>query len=244
MASVLQLRALVEELRQQRALVTPEDLELRRRGRFCSGLPLDELLGGGFPLGRMVELTGTRGALGTAIAWALLARATTEGFASALVDYADAFEPHSAADGGVQLERLLWCRPPTLKTAARSTDVLLASKAFSLVVLDLGFNRGGELPFATWARLARRAEMASILLVVLAHFRGLGTFAAASLRASCLRAQFQGRGPGRTFDQLRVRFALTRNKLGLPPGAVDVSLRAPRHVVSPPERSQPERKAR
>jgi hypothetical protein len=52
------------------------------------------------------------------------------------VDLADAFDPISASESGVSLERLLWVRPRSEDEALRSCDRLLQTEGFELVVFD------------------------------------------------------------------------------------------------------------
>jgi recombination protein RecA len=71
---------------------------------------VDVLLGGGFPRGSLVELCG-RGSSGrTSLYLALLAQATGQQQACALVDVSDSLDPMSMAATGVDLARLLWVR--------------------------------------------------------------------------------------------------------------------------------------
>ena len=71
---------------------------------------VDVLLGGGFPRGSLVELCG-RGSSGrTSLYLALLAQATVQQQACALVDVSDSLDPISLAAAGVDLARLLWVR--------------------------------------------------------------------------------------------------------------------------------------
>ena len=70
---------------------------------------LDRLLGGGFPLGSVCELTGLDGSGRSSIMLSLLASASPEG-ACAYLDASDTFSPQNAASSGVQLNNLLWVR--------------------------------------------------------------------------------------------------------------------------------------
>ncbi len=70
---------------------------------------LDSLLGGGFPLGSVCEVTGPDGSGRSSIALSLLASASTEG-ACAYIDVSNTFSPRSAAAAGVELANLLWVR--------------------------------------------------------------------------------------------------------------------------------------
>ncbi|MBS2027466.1 MAG: hypothetical protein JST54_06120 [Deltaproteobacteria bacterium] len=240
-----ELGALLLELRGH-GLLGAEELRQRRPTRASTGFAaLDALLGGGLPQGRVIELAGNATSAATAIAIRLLARWTTEGWPCALVDRPFNFDPRSASEAGVELSRLLWCRPNQLAHAARAADVVLGSGAFPLVVLDLvpppappgPRKRERLLAEGAWVRLARRAEASRATLVVLSDGRGgPGAMAAATLQPVKQRARFLGQGPGRTFEGLSITISLQRNKLGLPPGTAELELGAPAHF---PARVEP-----
>ncbi|RIK98478.1 MAG: recombinase RecA, partial [Proteobacteria bacterium] len=81
--------------------------------RFATRIgAVDALLGGGFPRGRVSEITGPPSSGRTSLVLALLAAATRDGETTAVVDAADAFDPASARAAGVDLGRVLWARPP------------------------------------------------------------------------------------------------------------------------------------
>ena len=88
---------------------------------------LDALLGGGFPLGSLCEITGPECSGRSATAFSLLATATNEG-ACAYLDASDSFSPHSAAAAGVLLRNLLWVRfglsSPGLQPGKSATPVM------------------------------------------------------------------------------------------------------------------------
>lgn len=81
---------------------------------------LDDLLGGGIPVGALTELVGQEGSGRTSLATSSLAGSTGTGGVCAWVDVADVFDPLSAATGGVDLERLLWVRCSAGEQARRS----------------------------------------------------------------------------------------------------------------------------
>ena len=91
----------------------------------CGVTELDELLGGGFPRGSLVELCGPASSGRTSVAFSLLAQATERQEACAFVDVSDSLDPLSLAAAGVELPRLLWIRcgesgdgKPDLKASA------------------------------------------------------------------------------------------------------------------------------
>lgn len=130
--------------------------------------PFDRLQGGGLARGSLVELTGTRSSGRFALALAALAAATRAGEAAALVDLGDHLEPKSAEAAGLDLRRLLWVRPRSLKEAVMAAEMVL-SAGFAVVTLDLGTSPQPlhRVPASVWVRLARAAETHSCALLLL-----------------------------------------------------------------------------
>jgi hypothetical protein len=156
----------------------------------------DTLLGGGLPRGKMVELTGRKSSVGRfAITTSALAAATSMGEAAVLVDLGDHFDPQVAEADGVDLRRLLWIRPKTLKQAVMSVE-MIAATGFQLVVLDLGLPpvRGRRAPDAAWVRLARTAEAHGTAMLISSPYPVTGTASEAVIVAERTRMQWLGRG--------------------------------------------------
>ncbi|MEP7367101.1 MAG: hypothetical protein ABI972_27900 [Acidobacteriota bacterium] len=90
------------------------------------------------PRGGMTEITGSRSSGRTAMVHAILATATTQGESCALVDCSDAFHPASAADNGVELDRIFWVRcQGRPDRALKAADWILHAGGFGVVLLDL-----------------------------------------------------------------------------------------------------------
>ncbi len=87
---------------------------------------LDNLLGGGFPLGSVCELTGPDGSGRSSIMLSLLEGASVEG-ACAYIDVSDTLSPQNAASAGVKLNNLLWVR----FTASKRPEVSPATASMS-----------------------------------------------------------------------------------------------------------------
>ncbi|HYM61894.1 MAG TPA: hypothetical protein VEZ11_13505 [Thermoanaerobaculia bacterium] len=157
--------------------------------------PFDALLGGGLPRGKMIELAGRRSTGRFSIAMAALAAATSMGEAAALVDLGDHFDPQVAEANGVDLVRLLWIRPYTLKQAVMSVE-MIAATGFQLVVLDAGLHpiRGRRVPDAAWVRLARTAEAHGGAMLVSTPYPLTGTSSEALVFAESARASWLGHG--------------------------------------------------
>lgn len=154
---------------------------------------LDTALGGGLPRGHLSELVGPASTGITSLVQRFLGNVTAQAHLAAWIDAPDAFDPASAVAAGVDLERLLWVRPPDLATAFAATEALLAMGGFPLVLLDasLPLRKPATSPHApaqamhgtwrgstsrdlrmadalhVWLRLARAAARARSALVVL-----------------------------------------------------------------------------
>jgi hypothetical protein len=188
-------------------LQTARELERRssetaRLPPFATSVgPLDRLLEGGLPRGRLVELIGRRTCGRFSIVLAILAASTGAAEATALVDLGNGFDPQAAKSAGVCLERLLWVRPDRLKQALISTEMLLTT-GFPLVILDLGHPPvpGGRGVEAFWLRLARAAEARDAALFVSSPYRVSGTAAAAVVKASATRPLWRGAEAGHGYS--------------------------------------------
>lgn len=107
------------------------------RERLATGFTaLDTVLDGGLPRGQLTELVGTASTGLTSVVHRLLGHVTGQGLVAAWIDAPDAFDPASAVAAGVDLERLLWIRPPDLATAFTAAEAVLGLGGFPLVLLD------------------------------------------------------------------------------------------------------------
>jgi RecA/RadA recombinase len=192
------------------------------RGRLSSGVPeLDAALGGGWPRGRLIELVGARSSGRMSIVVGALAAAQERGELVALVDGADAFDPRSAAQAGVQLPRLLWVRPTEYVAALQAADRVLDAGGFGLVVAYLCGMNGRVRGENAWARLAQRAERARAAVIVVGERAQVGAFAAATLEARRGRAAWSG-----LFDGAPTTVTVVRSKLGVAGGRVELERKA------------------
>lgn len=138
---------------------------------------VDRLCGGGIPRGDVAEITGPRSSGRTAIAWTLLAAATRGGEVVAVVDPADALHPAALAAARARLDRVLWVRPPSLRTALTSAEWILDAGGFGAVLLDLDAFATTRLPGHVWPRLRRAARRSGTALIVLSSQPSTGSFA-------------------------------------------------------------------
>ena len=87
----------------------------------------------------------------------------------AWIDTAGAFDPASALEAGVDLDRILWVNcGGNAEHALKSTDLLIQAGGFGLVVLDLADTPDAtarRISLASWFRLRHAAERAGAALV-------------------------------------------------------------------------------
>ena len=186
--------------------------------------PLDALLGGGLERGKLVELISRRAAGRYSIVLSALAAGTTMGEAVALVDLGDHFDPQLAAANGVDLRRLLWVRPRSVKEAVMSAEMITAT-GFQLVVVDTGLHpvRGRRAPDAAWVRLARTAETCGAAMLVSSPYPLTGTASEAVLKAHVARAKWIGKTP-RLLAAIEMMITLEKHRHIKPGASAKVSL--------------------
>ncbi len=164
-----------------------------------------------------------------ATALGIMARLESAGELVALVDVADGFDPCSAQEAGVALERLLWVRPSSLVLGLKAADLVLEAGGFGLLVLYLcGIEPELERKVvpAAWARLSRRAEHAKTAVLVVGDRPLVGTFAAATLETEVGRTWWRGAGRDgpRLLAGRSCRVVVARSKIGTPSGATPFEL--------------------
>ena len=135
---------------------------------------LNDSLCGGWPRGALSEIVGPPSSGRTSVMMATFSAVTSSGGVVALVDVADRFDPETAADAGVDLERVLWVRGPQVTWGASQTvsdlavrqglrafDLIVRAGGFAVVALDLADvpeRSVRSLPSSTWLRLSHVHE--------------------------------------------------------------------------------------
>lgn len=99
-------------------------------------LPLDAILGGGYPKGRIVEIYGPESSGKTTLALHAIAEAQRDGGIAAFVDAEHALDPGYAADLGIDSDALLLSQPDSGEMALDIVDRLVRSAAVDLIVVD------------------------------------------------------------------------------------------------------------
>lgn len=182
---------------------------------------LDAALGGGLPRGKLVELCGARSSGRLSLTLNALSAAQATGELVALVDVADALDPRSAEDAGLQLDRLLWVRPKQFADGLRAADRVLDAGGFGLVALyaagvALRVSKREHLSAAVWARLQQRAERSRAAVLLIADRPMAGSFSVATLEARAGRAHFIGDGRGRLLAGADASVTVSRSRLAAP----------------------------
>ncbi len=140
------------------------------RKQIPTGIPaIDKLTDGGIPRGTLTEICGTESTGRTALVFALLGQATQRGECCAWIDTGGAFDPVSAVEAGVDLDRVLWVNcGGNAQHALKSTDLLIQAGGFGVVVLDMADTADAiarRVSLASWFRLRHAAERTGAALV-------------------------------------------------------------------------------
>ncbi len=165
--------AAVLQLRSQLTSRFDVPFEVRKRQeteQIPTGIAaIDTLTEGGIPRGTLTEICGLDSTGRTALVFALLSQATRRGECCAWIDTAGVFDPGSAVEAGVDLDRVLWVNcGGNAQHALKSTDLLIQAGGFGLVVLDMADTADAvsrRIPLASWFRLRHAAERTGAALV-------------------------------------------------------------------------------
>jgi hypothetical protein len=164
--------------------------------------------------GAIVELLGHRSTGRTAVLLHILAEATRRGEVCAVVDTDDNFHPASAAEAGVELDRLVWvrCRGNT-EHAMRAADLLLHAGGMGVVVLDLCEVKTrvlNRIPLSYWFRFQRAIEGTPAILVVSARATQARSCAAHVMELERKQAKWSGCAPFRLLEGLETMARIQR----------------------------------
>ena len=186
-----------------RAAISKAEIESEVASRFATAFKLQEKppvavvstgilevdsLTGGLPRGAITEVFGSASSGRTSFMISALAYATTHEEVCVLIDTNDTFDPLSAAEAGLNLERLLWIRcAANVEHAFKATDLLLQGGGFGIVVLDIGDVVGTEarrIISSWWYRFRRVIENTPTALLVIAEDSCVRSCASLALKFS------------------------------------------------------------
>ena len=204
------LRARLESALSERISSPFTDLDRRVLESVPTGIaPLDALTGG-LPRGAITEISGPPTSGRTSTMVSILAEATAGDEVCALVDGNDAFDPKSAAAGGLDLQRLLWVRCHKLDQVLKSTDLLLQGGGFGRVVMDLTdlpLPHVQSISLASWFRFQRTIEKTPTALIVMSP-----TSIVQSAAALVLRMQMRSTEWSTILDGMNLNVEILRSR--------------------------------
>jgi hypothetical protein len=193
--------------------------------RLSTGIEaLDVSLGGGLPLGKIVEISGLPGSGRSTLALSIGLRCLALGQTVAWIESDSSFWPLPALEAGIPLSRLLVLRvSPTEQL--RAAQILLASHgAVQVAIID----SGSELHPFQLARLHRMAERSSALLLFLTErdpeAASLGSFI--DIRLHLRMPRSDGASRASIFER-RLEVAVLRHKQGPSQGRFSEDLHGP-----------------
>jgi recombination protein RecA len=238
-ADVVRVReAIRRKLAASTSSSSPTALPPERWGERLAPLPtglaaLDRALlpGGGLPRGELTEITGPLSSGKTSVAFSMIASVQRRGEPVAYVDPSRSFHAPSAARCGIDLGGLLLVRPPHEEEALRAADLLLRSRAFALVVIDLPGLRRVKGDGRSLFRLTRIAREVETALVALTTEWGGGASsplrAAVGLRLSVRPGSCLVEGSAARLQGYRGAIEVTKDRSGGVGRAMPIAVRVP-----------------
>lgn len=119
------------------AIMEMGDAGISQIGRFSSGsISLDLALGGGIPVGRIIEIYGPESSGKTTIALHAIAEMQKGGGRAAFIDAEHALDLSYAKKIGVNVDTLLVSQPDDGEQALEITETLVRSGGIDLIVID------------------------------------------------------------------------------------------------------------
>lgn len=192
---------------------------------------LDDLLGGGLPVGRIITLRSSPTSGASTIAHTIVATTQRAERVPVYLDASHCYDPTTGARIGVDFDRLTIVQPDDPIEALAAATTLARSGGFDLIVFDsLGDAHQGML--STWlACMARLLHSAGTTLLLLASTRdGRSTYhggqALAHYSSLILSARRESwlRGPLQNIIGVRTRLTVVKNKTAPPGGSVELQV--------------------
>jgi recombination protein RecA len=187
-----------------------------------TGIPEIDSLTGGLPRGALTEIFGPACSGRTSLLLSALSARTAQEEACALIDGADAFDPHSAEAAGVELRKLLWVRCRNIEQSLRATDLVLQGGGFGFIAVDLSDispRLVRHVPLESWFRFRRAVQDTPTVLVLLEQESNAKTCASLGLRMEAegvswdgTQAECVGHSLGWLLEGLRARGEVSRSR--------------------------------
>lgn len=114
-----------------------DDQSIVKIDRIPSGsVKLDKILGGGYPVGRVIEIYGPESSGKSTMALQAVAACQQKGMVCAYIDAENATNPDYATALGVNMEELIFSQPDSGEQGLDITETLVKSGAIDLIVVD------------------------------------------------------------------------------------------------------------
>jgi hypothetical protein len=182
---------------------------------------LEGVFQNGLQRGSIAEVSGQRSSGKTAVCLYLLAQATRRGEICAFVDTGGTFHPHSAAEAGVDLSRLIWIRcNGNTGHAIRATDLLLHAGGFSIVCLDLcevPVRTLNQIPLSYWYRFGRTIENTPTTVLLCTTFSQAKCSIASNLELILQAIHWSGERPAALLSGIETAGAYRKTLLSTQP---------------------------
>jgi len=163
------------------------------------------------PRGAISEILGRSSSGRTAFLHAILAESQGRGEICAFIDCADAFDPVTARNNGVVLERLLWVRCGRKPDSAlKAADWILHGGGFGVVVLDLcdaSPETLRRIPLPWWYRFRRAVENTTSILAIAGSHSIAGSCASCVIEMERRGARWSGSAQVPVLDGIDFRAA-------------------------------------
>lgn len=114
--------------------LSADPLKIRRFS--TSSLVIDDVIGGGIPEGRVVEIYGPEASGKTSVSLSIAGNVQKEGGFVGYIDLENAMDPNYAKILGVDLDSLIFTQPSSAEAALEIMKMMIESGQFKLVVLD------------------------------------------------------------------------------------------------------------
>ena len=119
------------------AIMSMEDENVPQIPKISSGIfSLDNILGGGYPCGRIVEIYGPESSGKTTIALKAIASAQSLGHVCAFIDAEHALDMTYAKALGVKTKEILLSQPDSGEMALEIAEMLIRSGSVGMIVVD------------------------------------------------------------------------------------------------------------
>ena len=193
-----------------------EFAELQKQEKVPTGVGVFDELTGGLVRGGICEFFGQKGSGKRSVVFALLAEMTQRNRICAVVDTSNSFDPVSAEDAGIDLDRILWVKcDADPQKAVLATDYLIQSRLFGGIWLDMSLCEKdflNRMPNSYWFRFKVGLKDSPCHLLVTLEEGRLRSACQQSLFVSKEQNGWEGEANFRVMRRGKTRLEMVRPK--------------------------------